>query len=188
MDSSILIYIQEFIRNDILDPVMVFITHTGDYGVLWIALVLLLIIIPKTRILGHVAGFSLAIESVINNLILKPVVARIRPYEVIEELILMIEEQKDYSFPSGHSGAAFAVAGAFFFALVLGIPGLSSDRRYKVFTIVVLIYATLLSFSRLYVGVHYPTDVLAGIALGLLSGVAGYYAEKKLRAVVYRAR
>ena len=93
----------------------------------------------------------------------------------------MIEEQPDFSFPSGHAGITFAFAGAFLFAMIFGIPGFSESVKFKAVTIAVLIYAELLAFSRLYVGVHYPTDVLGGIAIGLATAMAGYFIEGKLR-------
>ena len=181
MDGDILLYIQEFIRNDILDPVMIVITHTGDYGILCIAAAFLLILIPKTRIVGHITAVSIAIEFIINNICLKNIIARTRPYEVIEELEILIGAQPDYSFPSGHSGVTFAFAGAMLFAMMLGVPELSENRNYKIATGFVMLYAVLLAFSRLYVGVHYPTDVLAGMLLGLATGLAGYHIEKKMR-------
>ena len=180
MDESILLFIQEHIRCAELDPLMITITHTGDYGILCIAVAVILLLIPKTRRLGNILAASLAIEFIINNGIIKNVVARTRPYYVIDELKLMIEEQPDFSFPSGHAGITFAFAGAFLFSMIFGIPGLSESIKFKAVTIAVLIYAELLAFSRLYVGVHYPTDVLGGIAIGLATAMAGYFIEGKL--------
>jgi undecaprenyl-diphosphatase len=183
MDSDILIYIQEYIRNDILTPFMVLLTHTGDYGILAIAVTLILILVKRTRCLGHVVCFSIAIESVITNVILKNLIARTRPYEVIEELEILIGAQPDYSFPSGHSGVTFALAGALLYAFIYGVPGFEKNKRNSLIVLFVLLYAVLLTFSRMYVGVHYPTDVLAGMLIGLMSGCAGYYLEKRIRAV-----
>lgn len=180
MDESILIYIQEFIRNDILNPIMIILTHTGDYGILWILLTILLIVLPKTRDLGRIIGISIGIEFLICNVILKNLIARTRPYDVIEELEMLIGRQPDYSFPSGHAGCAFAFAGAMFIVLLFGLPKFSDSTKYKVVTVIALIYASVISFSRLYVGVHYPTDVAAGALIGLLSGLAAYFIDKKL--------
>ena len=180
MEADILLYIQEFIRNDILNPIMIFLTHSGDYGILCILAALILIFIPKTRRLGMITGISIALEFLMNNIILKNLVARTRPYEVIEELEILIGRQPDYSFPSGHSGVSFAFAGALLFALIFGIPGFTDNRKYKTVTILVLIYATIVAFSRVYVGVHYPTDVIVGALLGIISGVASYFIVKKL--------
>ena len=183
-DAGILLYIQEYIRTDLLDPFMIFITHTVDNGIFWIALSIILFIIPKTRRTGFLAATSLIIEAVITNLLLKNVVARTRPYEVIDGLVNLIEKQKDYSFPSGHSGASFAVAGAIFVVALLGLPVIEKTGEltrakthiaFKIFAVLMLLYAVLVAFSRLYVGVHYPTDVLGGILLGIASSFLVYF-------------
>lgn len=181
MDGAILLFIQEYIRCDLLDPIMVFITHTGDYGVLCIGIALVLLLVPKTRRFGNIVAASLLIEFIVTNGIIKNAVARTRPYYVIDELILMIEEQPDFSFPSGHAGITFAFAGAFLFSLMFGLKGFSDSRKFKIATVVVMIYAVLLAFSRLYVGVHYPTDVLAGTAIGLGTALTAYFLEGKIR-------
>ena len=183
-DAGTLIYIQEHFRSDVLTPFVKFITHTGDSGLIWIILCIALVLIPKTRKLGIIAGSSIALEAIITNLIIKNAVARTRPYEVVEGLVNLIEKQKDYSFPSGHSGASFAVAGALLIVALLGIPAAAKSgkisrekatKAYKILAVISLIYATIIAFSRLYVGVHYPTDVLAGILLGLGSSVLAYF-------------
>ena len=180
MDSDILIYIQEYLRNDVLTPFMVLLTHTGDYGILVIALTAVLVLIRKTRRLGHVVTFSISIESIITNVLLKNLIARTRPYEVIEELELLIGEQPDFSFPSGHAGVTFALAGAMLFSFMYGVKGFEKNKRNSLIVLLVLLYAVILAFSRLYVGVHYPTDVLGGMLIGLLSGFVSYCIEKKV--------
>ena len=180
MEADFLLFLQEFIRNDILNPIMIVITHTGDYGILFIGAALILVLAPTTRRLGHLVTFSLIIESVVVNMIIKNWVARTRPYDAIEELERLIGEQVDYSFPSGHTGVAFAFAGAMLFALLYGIKGLTESRKYKVITLFVLLYAVVLAFSRMYVGVHYPSDVLAGMFIGIVSGCISFHLEKLL--------
>lgn len=181
MEENILLFLQEFIRNDVLDPIMIFITHTGDYGILCIVAALILLLIPKTRILGQVVAISIAIEFIINNVLLKNIIARTRPYEVINGLNILIGAQPDYSFPSGHAGVTFAFAAAMLYSLIYGIEGLTDTKAYKNATLAVLLYAVLLAFSRMYVGVHYPTDVLGGMLLGIMTGCAGYHIEKRIR-------
>ena len=136
MEGELLLYIQE-LRNEVLDPIMVFITHTGDYGVLCIAAAFLLILLRKTRNLGHIIAFSIGIEFIINNGIIKNLVARIRPYEVIDDLTILIGKQPDYSFPSGHTGVTFAFAAAMFFALIFGIEGFPKSKRFVTATLLV---------------------------------------------------
>lgn len=158
LDGNILLFIQEYIRNPILDPLMIGITHLGDAGIFWILLTAVLLLFKKTRQAGLVSALALVFSLVINNLWLKNMVARTRPYEVMDSLRLMIEQQHDFSFPSGHSGASFASA----FACWKMLP-----RKWG---IACLILAVLIAVSRLYVGVHYPSDVLGGIATGIFCG------------------
>ena len=188
-DSGILIFIQENIRSDLLTPFMTFITHTCDYGLIWIIISIFLLLIPKSRRIGIIAGSSIALEALITNLIIKNYVARTRPYEVIDGLINLIEKQKDYSFPSGHSGASFAVAGVLIMVALLGLPAAEAKGRlsrsktssgYKIFAALMLLYATIIAFSRLYVGVHYPTDVLGGVLLGIGTSILAYFVYQQI--------
>jgi undecaprenyl-diphosphatase len=183
-EASFLLYIQEHIRTDFMNPFMTALTHTGDYGIFLIALAVLLLIIPKTRRIGLIAGISISIEALLTNVFIKNAVARTRPYEAIDGLVNLIEKQKDYSFPSGHSGAAFAVMGAILVIAILGLPVAEKSGKitrskmstaYKIVAVIAIIYATTLAFSRLYVGVHYPTDVLGGILLGIATSFASYF-------------
>ncbi len=165
-DDQFLLFLQENVRNDVLTPIMKFITHLGDKGILWILIAVLLCCFKKTRPIGIMAGIALAMSVIINNAILKNLVARPRPYlpETVggQGLKLLIEEQDDWSFPSGHSGASFAAAVVF---LV---------KSPKKFGIPAIIMASLIAFSRLYVGVHYPTDVLAGIITGTFCAIISF--------------
>lgn len=155
-DCQTLLWIQEHIRCDFLTPVMKFFTYLGNGGMFAIALALILLILPKTRRDGLVCACSLLVNALIVNVALKNIIDRIRPYERIQDLKLLIGVQSDSSFPSGHSAACFSVA------VVLLI------RVDKKLSIPVLLVSTVIAFSRLYVGVHYPSDVLAGIGVGTL--------------------
>lgn len=162
LDGNILLFLQEYVRNPVLTPVLKLITTLGNGGAIWIALAVLLLCIPKTRRIGCMAVAALLGTLLVNNMILKNLVARTRPYEVIEGLTYIVRQPVDYSFPSGHAGCSFAVAGILFRRM----PG-----RYG---IPALILAVLISLSRLYVGVHYPSDVLFGV----ISGIAISYAAE----------
>ena len=153
-DGQFLLFLQENVRNDVLTPIMKLMTHLGDKGIFWILIAVIMCFFKKTRPLGLTAGIALVFSVLINNALIKPNVGRIRPYEVIDGLKLLIEKQHDPSFPSGHSGASFAAAVVFLVKgpKKIGIPS--------------IIMAFLIAFSRLYVGVHYPTDVIAGIITG----------------------
>ena len=159
LDGNILLWIQENIRNDFLTPIMIFITSLGNAGIIWIAVALLCFCFKKTRKIGALVTFSLIGSLVINNIIIKNLVDRIRPYEVIEELNILIEKPAEFSFPSGHTASSFA-AGVILF--------LACPKKYGIFA---LILAFLIGISRLYVGVHYPTDVLGGMITGTLIAV-----------------
>ncbi len=165
-DESVLLLIQELIRQPWMDGFWKAVTHLGDGAWLWILLSLLLLIPRKTRKAGAAALIALAVGGLITNVALKNLVARIRPYDRMAELILLIETQHDFSFPSGHTCASFAAACGMYHVLgkKQGIP--------------LLILAVLISLSRLYVGVHYPSDVAVGAAVGILAGWAGWKAAE----------
>ena len=182
-DAGFLLYIQEYIRSDFLNPIMKVLTHSGDKGILLIVLILALLIIPRTRAIGIMSTISIAIEALLNNVLLKNIIARTRPYDEIEGLINLVGKQSDYSFPSGHTGAAFAVAGAMLVVALFGLPMIEKSGEisrkdpslsFKLISVLLIMYATLLAFSRMYVGVHYPTDVLCGLLLGLGTSAMAY--------------
>ena len=168
-DAGFLLYIQEYIRSDFLNPIMKVLTHSGDKGILLIVLILAFLIIPRTRAIGIMSTISIVIEALLNNVLLKNLIARTRPYDEIEGLINLVGRQSDYSFPSGHTGAAFAVAGAMLVVALFGLPMIEKTGEFKredpsltfkLISVILIMYATLLAFSRMYVGVHYPTDPL----------------------------
>lgn len=159
LDMSVLNFIYDNIRCAFLDVLMPLITLFGESGIFFIAIAVLLLISRKTRKTGITLGLSLLIGLVVCNLTLKPLIARPRPYTVRTDVIMLVEALSDYSFPSGHTVAAFEAA------TVMMI-------RHRKVGIAFLVLAILIAFSRLYLFVHYPTDVLAGAVLGIASGVA----------------
>lgn len=159
LDSSILMWIQS-LRQAWMTPFWKAVTFLGNGGWFWIALALVLLCFCKTRKAAIAMLTAMVIGALITNVICKPAFARIRPYEVMEGLVLLVKRQIDYSFPSGHSCASFAAA-------IAGRKLL--PRRWGVG---LMILAGLIAFSRLYVGVHYPSDVLGGIVIGIFSGWA----------------
>ena len=169
-EFSVLDFIQTHLRSSIGDIVMPLISRLGDGGVVWIVLALVLLIYPKTQKTGAALMAALALEVLCCNLILKPFVARIRPCDINTAVQLLVPRPGDFSFPSGHTGAAFAAAYALYFS--------RSRLRFPA-----LVLAALIGFSRLYLYVHYPTDVLAGAVLGVLLGGAGcalvFWAENR---------
>lgn len=160
-------YLQTW-HNPVLDTIMVAITSLGDAGIIWILLALVLVIIPKTRKIGIVLGVALVIDLLICNVILKNSVARTRPFEYREGLELLVKRPKDYSFPSGHTAASFT-----------SVTGLFLSRQLKM-AWAALVLAILIAFSRLYIYVHFPTDILGGIGVGLVAGFLGWFIVEKV--------
>ncbi len=154
-DGSALLFIQEFIRQDWLDPIVKFLTHLGDAGFLWIVLAVALLISRRQRQAGAAAAISLLIGFVVTNLILKNAVMRPRPYDVVEGLRALVTDPS-WSFPSGHATSSFAAATALY---------MKARPRWE--GACALAVAALISLSRLYVGIHYPTDVLCGALIGI---------------------
>ena len=159
----------ETLRGPVLDPIVLFFTHLGDSGLLFIALTLLLLAFPKTRKVGLAAALALLCSLIFTNLILKNLFQRARPWEAADFLRNLVVEE-DTSFPSGHTSAAFA------FALAVA----RSDLKQRWIKVTVVVVAVLMGLSRLYVGAHYPTDVLAGFIVGDLAGLAGWYLSTRL--------
>lgn len=172
IEGNILLWIQEYLRSDFMDPIGKFITHLGDHGYLWIALLLVLLCIPKTRKAAFIGAATLLMTYIITNLCLKPLIARTRPYEVVEGLTRIIEKQSDRSFPSGHTANSMAVGVSLW--LVSRKYMLLEDKKLyfpKPTGWAVLILSILIGLSRLYVGVHFPTDVLGGAIIAIVDSL-----------------
>jgi membrane-associated phospholipid phosphatase len=169
LDGEILLQIQQHLRTDMLTPFMKIVTFLGNGGWFWILCAVVLLAVPKTRKTGYAAVLSLIFGVIVTNLLLKNIVARPRPFAEIEALIPLIAKPTDFSFPSGHTTASFAVALVMLRMLPkkIGIPA--------------VVLAALVAFSRLYLGVHYPTDVLAGFVVALVgSSLAVWGVRTKL--------
>ncbi|MCM1297629.1 MAG: phosphatase PAP2 family protein, partial [Muribaculaceae bacterium] len=138
LDDNILLFFQDTVRNPVLTPAFRLITTLGNGGAIWIVLALILLILPKTRKTGYMTAVSLLGTLLVNNMLLKNLVARTRPYEVIEGLTYLVRTPSDYSFPSGHAGCSFAVACVMYRRL---------PKRYG---LPALVLAVLISISRLY--------------------------------------
>lgn len=156
------------IHTPLLDKILAFITSLGNAGIIWIVLAIVLLILPKTRKTGIIVAAALLMDLILCNLILKNLVARVRPYDVNTAIAILIKKPLDFSFPSGHTAASFAAMTALFLA------------KMKKAWIAALVLAVLIAFSRLYFYVHYPTDVLGGAVVGILSGIIGYTIVEKI--------
>lgn len=169
LDGEILLQIQQHLRTDMLTPFMKIVTFLGNGGWFWILCAVVLLAVPKTRKTGYAAVLSLIFGVIVTNLLLKNIVARPRPFAEIEALIPLIAKPTDFSFPSGHTTASFAVALVMLRMLPkkIGIPA--------------VVLSALVAFSRLYLGVHYPTDVLTGFVVALVgSSLAVWGVRTKL--------
>ena len=161
--------ILDFIRNNMscsfLDYSMQGISFLANVGLIWIVSAIVLLIIPKTRKIGLAVACALIFSLIICNITIKPIIARVRPYDLREGIELIIARPTDFSFPSGHTSISFAGA----------IPMLMYNKKIG---IPALILAIIIAFSRLYLYVHFPTDVLGGMIVGSLCGVLGYFTSK----------
>lgn len=166
MDFWILDWVQSHLRCGFLDTVMPVITALGEYGALWMLLTAVLLIRKDTRQVGIMMAVALALDVLFCNIIIKPLVARPRPFALRPEIELLIQAPRDYSFPSGHTAVSFAAAGAMWFGKQRG-------------RVAALILAAVIGLSRIYLYVHYPSDVVCGAALGLLCGFLGVIFARK---------
>ena len=167
-EASIILWIQENLRGS-MDGFWIFVTHLGDEGYLWIALGIVLLFWKKTRPIGITVLLSLLFDFLIINVTLKGLVARPRPFVINEAIAPLVGGVSPYrSFPSGHSGGSFAAM----LALSKWVP--------KKIGIPAIILATMVALSRLYVGVHYPTDNLGGLVVGLVCSFAAYRIVKSV--------
>lgn len=157
-ELGILDWIAAHCQNSLLDAIMPFLTSLGDGGMIWIALgVLILLFHRGQRATGLQVLLALLLSLLVCNLLLKNMVDRIRPCDLNTAVELLIPRPGDPSFPSGHTSASFAAVTVLFLCRWKG--------RWPA-----LILAALIAFSRLYLYVHFPTDVLGGLAAGVFCG------------------
>ena len=167
-EANIVYWIQQNLRSEALNPIVTAITSLGNAGIFWIILTVLLLIFRKTRKIGLCCALALIFDLLAVNIAIKPLVARARPYVTLPEIVPLGHLSKDFSFPSGHSAASLAAAWAIF---------RTAQKKYGV---PAMILAVLIALSRLYVGVHYPTDVIAGVLIGIAVGELGVRAGRAI--------
>ncbi len=153
LDQRILLLIQQYMRSGTLDSLMVFFTRLGNWGLVWIFLAGALLIYPKTRHTAVLTLTALFLTFLMGEAFLKNLIQRPRP---IDETIrtLLFHLPVTYSFPSGHAASSFAAAGVL-------------AKHFRQHAILLYGLATVIAFSRVYLTLHYPSDLLAGLLLGL---------------------
>ena len=174
IDFIILDWLQQTLRTPISDKIMSFITQCGNYGLIWIILAIFFLCTKKYRMDGVAVTISLLLCLLVGNLLLKNSICRLRPFQINTDFQIIIPPPSGFSFPSGHTGASFAAAFVLF------------KTACRKISIPALILALLISFSRLYLYVHFPTDVLAGAILGSICAMLAIrvtsciFAKKKI--------
>lgn len=155
LDSGWFFSINHGLHNIFFNGVMPLISNSGSGGLIWISfgLALLLLGSRETKKASVIMLFALFISFLLGEEVLKFLFHRARPFETLPGVYLLVPPPHSYSFPSAHAANAFASA------MVLA-------RKIPVLSLPVNIFAVVMAFSRVYVGVHYPLDVLAGAALG----------------------
>ena len=168
IEFAILDFIREYMTSPIMDKIMVGITSLGNSGAIWIVLAILMLCSKKYRKTGIVLAIGLIGSLVIGNIILKPLFHRLRPFQIKEGIELLISAPHDYSFPSGHTLASVISA------TIL----LIREKRIGIYA---LVLAILIAFSRLYLYVHFPTDILGGAVIGAIIGFFSVKIGEKIR-------
>lgn len=167
MEFGILNFIQDNLRSPVMDVIMPWLSYIGENGLIWIVICIAMLFFKKSRRFGVLALIALSFVFVVGELGVKNIVERVRPCNVPGVNIdMLVEKPSSFSFPSGHSSSSFAVATIIFIW----------DKR---FGIPALILAGAIAFSRMYVYVHFPTDVLVGVIFGIVGAVLTYYIYKK---------
>ncbi len=189
-DGNLLIGIQQALNADWLTPVMKGITMFAEGGIFWLAVCLVMLLFRRTRRLGIICSVSLLFTFIICNLGLKPAVGRVRPWVTFRLVNPMLPPPGDASFPSGHSANSMGTAWAWFLATrpvktgtgksyeevrCLGWKGEGiSPKLMHRLGIAAVILAVLIGISRLYLGMHYPSDVVCGLLLGMIVATVVY--------------
>ena len=152
------LYFLQSIHSQSLNAFFIGITRLGDFGSIWLLISMFFLFKKDTRKLGVCLLVTLAFNFILNDGLIKNIVCRSRPCDVDPSVSLLIPRPLGYSFPSGHTSTAFCVVACLFL------------NKKKKLGIVTLALACLIAFSRMYLFVHYPSDVLAGTVVGLFSG------------------
>lgn len=160
--DSFLPWVFSQIQTPFLDSVMVALSFLGDGGLIWIVAIVAMLISKKYRRAGIASAISLLLCFFTGNYIIKPLVGRVRPCNVYPLVDLIIKRPEDFSFPSMHTATAFSVA----------IIILCANKK---FGIPAVILAALITLSRVYLHVHYTTDIIVGAVFGTAFALFFYW-------------
>jgi undecaprenyl-diphosphatase len=161
IDLWVLEFIQQFFNYPLMDKLMIFITTLGNKGAIWIIICVSLLFKKNYRKIAILVMIAFTLSTILGEGIIKHIVQRLRPFATYPSLQLIIGTPTLYSFPSGHTATAFAAA------TVL-------SKEFNKYKILFFSISSLIAFSRLYLFVHYPSDIIAGILLGLFSAWLTY--------------
>lgn len=169
-DISILTYIQNNLTNEILNRFMVFISNLGNTGFIWIIISLVFLFNKNYYKQALTIIFALVLSLLICEIGVKNIFQRIRPFNLNTDIILLIPKPTGFSFPSNHTASSFAAATTIWFI----------NKRFGFISFVL---AFMIGFSRLYLYVHYPTDVITGALAGVSIGLLSILIFKKLKLI-----
>lgn len=170
-DLALNLFINRYLSNPFFDAIFIVLTKLGDYGILWILTGFICLFFKKTRFVGLCVLTSFILSLTVSTII-KHMVGRLRPFQDYG-MKLLIKAPGGSSFPSSHAAGSFGAASAFFLT--------AKEKPASYYRWPVLILALLTAFSRLYLFVHYPSDVLAGITVGVVVGFLTVYILRKLK-------
>lgn len=159
IDFSILYWIQENLRCAFLDVLMPFFSFIQEGGGVWIAIAVAFMFSKKTRYFGFAILIAMAVDTLITEYGIKLLFARVRPCNLVRDVNMIVDKPQSYSFPSNHTASAFAGATALF---------VTSKKKWAVWGFVL---SGIIAFSRLYLFVHFPSDVIVGMIVGSIIGV-----------------
>ncbi len=160
--DSLLPALFDIIENPVLSAVMLFVTKLGDGGIIWLFTIIALLLIRRHAKVGMASALSIGTCFVFGNYVLKPFVGRVRPCNIYTNLELLVNRPDDFSFPSMHAATAFSVAVILYrYDKRMGIPA--------------IVLASLISLSRVYLNVHYTTDIIAGAIFGTAFALVFYW-------------
>lgn len=167
-DGAVMAFIQAHCHNPFTDAVFPVITYFGESGLFWIGVSLVLLFFKRTRRCGVFAICAIALGFLVGELGIKNIVCRPRPYQMFPDYTaLLAQVPSGYSFPSGHTCSSFAVATVYF-------------KFSKKWGAAALVLAALIGFSRVFLFFHWPTDVLAGVGLGITCALLVLWAAPKI--------